>query len=269
MENEEINFINDSERTTSVKKSFGKKTLLIIIIIVLIIVIGGIILLFVLTNKDEEEKDNYPIDQCIGLINSVFKLEEETKNIPLLGNEFKNDFKMNIFIDGKRIDFSKIYNFDSLGEHKVQYCFYNNLISMDYIFKDVKNLISFEMTSNESIDISSMISSFENCENLEKIENNGFNTSQVKSMKRLFYNTKMSYFDFTQMNISTHNVEDMSFMFAGIKANNIQIYNLDMSNNINISHMFEDCILLNKIILNEFDTSNIKDISFTLIFIII
>ena len=85
MENEEINFINDSERTTSVKKSFGKKTLLIIIIIVLIIVIGGIILLFVLTNKDEEEKDNYPIDQCIGLINSVFKLEEETKNIPLLG----------------------------------------------------------------------------------------------------------------------------------------------------------------------------------------
>ena len=177
MKNEEINFINDSERTTTVKNPFSKQKLLIIIIIVLIIVIGGIILLFALINKEDEEKDNDPIDKCIGLINTVFKLENETMNISLLGNEFKNDFEINIFIDGKQINFSKIYDFDSPGEHKVQFYFYSNKISMDYIFKDVKNLISIEMTSEQNIDITSMISSFENCENLEKIENNGFNTN--------------------------------------------------------------------------------------------
>ena len=74
MKNEEINFINDSERTTTVKNPFSKQKLLIIIIIVLIIVIGGIILLFALINKEDEEKDNDPIDKCIGLINTVFKL---------------------------------------------------------------------------------------------------------------------------------------------------------------------------------------------------
>ena len=48
------------------------------------------------------------------------------------------------------------------------------------------------------------------------------------SMKRLFYTTRMSYFNFSQMNICTHNVEDMSFLFAGIKVEEIQLINLEL-----------------------------------------
>ena len=122
----------------------------------------GIIVFFVLRKNDNGKEEDYT-DKYNGLINCIYKLENETNNITLLGNEFKDNFFMDIFIDGEKVKYSKIYNFNSLDEHKVQFGL-NNSFSMDYMFKDVHNLKSVEMISNKNLEILSMISSFENCE---------------------------------------------------------------------------------------------------------
>jgi hypothetical protein len=73
-----------------------------------------------------------------------------------------------------------------------------------------------EIISDKDLEIYSMISAFENCENLEKIESKGVLTNNVKSLNKLFYNTKIENFNFTEININTNNVEDMSYMFGAI-----------------------------------------------------
>ena len=83
---------------------------------------------------------------------------------------------------------------------------------MDYIFQNIEDVISIEMTSEKSGKITSMKSSFENYNNLEKIKINGFDTSQVTSMHKLFYNSYISDENF-YIDLNMTNVEDMSYMF--------------------------------------------------------
>ena len=89
-----------------------------------------------------------------------------------------------------------------------------------------------EIISNKDLEIYSMISAFENCENLEKIESKGVLTNNVKSLNKLFYNTKINDFNFTEININTNNVEDMSYMFGSIKSERINILYLTDFRNI-------------------------------------
>jgi len=58
----------------------------------------------------------------------------------------------------------------------LNYIIYDNL-DMDYMFQNIEDVISIEMISEKSGKITSIKSSFENCNNLEKIKINGFDTS--------------------------------------------------------------------------------------------
>ena len=80
------------------------------------------------------------------------------------------------------------------------------------MFKDINSLISIEIFSNKNLSILSMISTFENCQNLKTFKINGANTNKVKSMKKLFYKTGLTEFPLNELNIE--NLEDMSFTFA-------------------------------------------------------
>ena len=50
---------------------------------------------------------------------------------------------------------------------------------MDFMFKDIKDLEFIEMISENECQITSMISSFENCENLKFFNLTGFKTNQI------------------------------------------------------------------------------------------
>ena len=127
---------------------------------------------------------------------------------------------------------------------------------MDYMFKDVYNLKSVEIISNKNLEILSMISSFENCENLEKVKNKGFNTNNIKSMKKLFYNSKINEFDLDldELNITTNNVEDMPYMFARIKSEKLNLVNLNTENVITMKEMFSSCSSLINLNITNFNT---------------
>ena len=64
-----------------------------------------------------------------------------------------------------------------------------------------------------------MKSTFENCENLESFVFSGFDTSKVKSMKNLFYGTKLQSINLVELH--TENVEDFSYMFSSVETDNI------------------------------------------------
>ena len=234
MDTKEINLVEDEEESDLQSKEkntpiFKNKKFIIIICTLLILTIIGILLFYILKKNYEEkngdeEEENFPLGEYIGIINCTYIIDKEGQNTLLIGNEFQKNFDMDIIIDGIRTKFIKVHNFNSIGEHNVQFRVYNNF-SMDYMFKDVYNLISVKMYSDKNCEIYSMVSSFENCENLKNIENNGFDTSLVISMKKMFYNTGISEFDFNKINISTNNVEDISYMFGGIKSEKISISN--------------------------------------------
>ena len=125
----------------------------------------------------------------------------------------------NIFINGELIKFTKEYKFNSSGKFNVKYVLYND-ISMDYMFKGIESLISVEMVSTKNAQIKSMISTFEKCKRLEKFTISGFNTKNIKSLHKLFYETAIYEVDFKS--IDTSNVEDYSYMLS---LSNIETFN--------------------------------------------
>ena len=123
----------------------------------LIIIITTIILVVVLTKKgngeekkDEEKTDEKEIDkEKIGEIICQFNIKNENQETKILGDEFINNSQLDIYIDGEKINFSKTYNIKSIGNHKIEFIFYDNL-NMDYMFKDVEDLYKIEIISENS-----------------------------------------------------------------------------------------------------------------------
>ena len=137
-----------------------------------ILVVVAIILIIALVDVDDNKKnddgdddDRKEEDSSLGKINCIYDVQN-TRLIQILGQEFQGDSsQLDIYIDGKLAKFSREYEFPTYGEHNVSFRFYKE-VNMDYMFKDIKDLISVEMISEHNLEITSMISSFENCQNL-------------------------------------------------------------------------------------------------------
>ena len=101
------------------------------------------------------------------------------------------------------------------------------------------------MISKKNAKITSMISSFENCANLNSFKINDFDTNEVKSISKLFYNTSLNILNIENFNIN--NVEDMSYMLSNSKLEQIDLSKLNLKNVKNMSHMFYKCSSLTSI----------------------
>ena len=181
-----------------------KRILAFLIIFIIWIVVIIIIIVYVYKNESEEKLEKY------GEINCIFDIQNTSIVYPLLGAEF-NKKNVEIIVNNSKINPDN-YKFQKTGEMYVQYNLLGKEFSMDYMFKDIQNLLRVEMISDKNMSITSMISSFENCENLRYFKIEGFLTNSIKSMKKLFYNSHINEINMTDFD--TKNVEDMSYMFA-------------------------------------------------------
>ena len=157
----ELTGLNKGEKAQKKKLiiglSIGIGILVIIAVIIIIVAVSG--------KDDGETEDDFPKDQ-IGEINLKYDVQTITENTILFGGEFqKGSSDFDVYIDGKQIKYSRYYKFSSLGEHEVHLVLYRNL-NMDYMFKDTQDLLSIEMISDNKCKITSMVSTFENCQNL-------------------------------------------------------------------------------------------------------
>ena len=226
--NSELTGLNKGEKAKRKKQIIIASALSLLFIIIIIVII---ILINTGSNLDEDTSNL----ELLGEINCIYDVQSISSNTLLIGNDFIKNDEFDIYIDNKRVKYSKDYKFDTIGRHHLLIKLYNEL-DMNYMFKDVKDIVSIEMKSDKNCRISSMISTFENCNNLISFNIYGFDGSKIKSMHKMFYKSGLTSFS-SQFN-STINVEDISYMFSFTSIREIKLSNLNFNKVTNMSHMF-------------------------------
>ena len=146
---EESTFGNEiNSELTGINKvdAIKRRNLIIIGVSLGILVIVLIIIIISLTTKKKDnDTPSNENKELIGEINCIYDIDSTSTNTLILGNEFKQG-NFDIYIDKNVIKYSKEHKFNSVGIHEIQIKLYEEL-NMDYMFKDVKNIISVEMIS--------------------------------------------------------------------------------------------------------------------------
>ena len=110
------------------------------------------------------------------------------------------------------------------------------------MFKDVPNLNQIEIITNRTCKITSIISTFENCESLENIIITGIDLTELKSVKKLFYKTNFNDNMIKFLKNST-NIEDMPYMFAFTSIKEFNISGINTENIKDMSHYSKVALL--------------------------
>ena len=99
---------------------------------------------------EEEDEDDQPQELSnIAVINCTFYIETISSETNILNEEYDKNSRFYIFINGKKIPFSKKYKFENVGEQLVTFDIYED-INMDYMFKDIPELFSVKMDSEST-----------------------------------------------------------------------------------------------------------------------
>ena len=244
--------------TTSTKNKIiliGGISIIVLMIIIIIIVIA--------TSSSSSDEKNIVFTKQ-GEINCVYDVRSISRNTILLSNEFIKNSNFDIEIDGQIIKYSKEYRFNSISQKTVKFILYDPVV-MDFMFKDVFDLVSVQMVSENNLEIKSIASAFEDCQGLKKFNISGFDTSKVTSMKKLFYRTSISELELSGLN--TKNVKDMSYMFASTEIIQLNVTSMDTSNVETMASMFQYCRSLVNLDLSSFNTENVQDMSYMFFFL--
>ncbi len=168
-----------------------------------------------------------------------------------------------------------------------------NVNSISHMFWACTNLTELDVSSFNTEKVTNMTYVFGECKNLKKISGiESWNTSNVTSMGRMFFDTRLTDYDVLDLSgWDTSNVITMGFMFSSssVKALKLrfdtskvttmqhmfyncgQLEELDLGSDLNpnyfstpkvttMVHMFSSCPKLKKLDIRNFDTSSIIDI---------
>ena len=158
-----------------------------------------------------------------------------------------NSENVEIFVNGKKINFDFYYSSNEIGEIKVKFKFKKLLVNTSYLFYNCSSLKLIDLSSFKTGEIKSMISMFENCSSLESLDLVSFNTSNVRNMNCMFRNCS----SLKKINLSlfeTNKVKDISYMFMDCSSlNSIDLSSFNTDEVKNMSHIFESCSSLTSI----------------------
>ena len=216
---------------------------------------GFVLLLIIIIILIASSSGGKPSKKVIGKIYALYDIFDTTTETIILGDNFNNQENLGIIINNKKVKFSKKYKFQDKRHSNVTYEIYDS-INLDNMFQDVQALLNITMISEKNAEISSMKSTFENCQNLVHIYIYGFNTLKVKSMTKLFSNTNIQFIQ----GLNTDNVEDFSYMFASIQSDILEFESMKTSKATNMSHMFDNSNI-NLFDFSNLNTSNVLDMS--------
>ena len=138
------------------EKGLKKKQFMIILGVAIAVIVILIVIIIVASANSGPKNENAPKSTVLGEIKLSFNIDSDSKSIKILSDEFEKNSDFDILIDGKVNKYSKEIKFDSTGIHEVTFRLYNG-INMDYMFKDVEDIISVEMKSEKNCEITSMI----------------------------------------------------------------------------------------------------------------
>ena len=154
MEEEIIKKTEISSELTGINKGeklWKKKQLIIGLSIGGGLVAVALIIMIVALSTGSKGKNDEVHTNPIGQINCQYDVQTLSEPIQLIGTDFKIESNnLEIYVDGNRIKYSKEYQFDTRGVHYIEIKIYSKL-NMDYMFKDIKDLVSIDMISEKIV----------------------------------------------------------------------------------------------------------------------
>ena len=181
--NDEGELVIDDASTKSQAK--WKKIAIVTIALCIALILLIVIIILLIRSKP----DNSNSKTSKGEIICTYDINSITKPTQIISTEYDDkNINFDISLDNKIIPFSKNVIFSSPGFQKVKFILYGD-INMKNMFKEIDSLLSTEMTTTKKIKINTIESAFENCINFNFFNMTGFDTSPIKSLSKIFYNT--------------------------------------------------------------------------------
>ena len=136
---------------------------------------------------------------------------------------------------------------------------YDGLTTTSYMFVDLQNITSLDLSYLNTDNVIDMSSMFAGCTSLEKIE--GLDcTTNVKDMSWMFYLCEsLKSLDLSGLN--TSNVTNMSYMFANSGVTSLDLSGFDTGNVTDMNYMLSTCGQLTDVNLSSFNTENVVNMS--------
>ena len=180
------------------------------------------------------------------------------------GNSIKLKRAKQIIITGKiNLDDSNNANFlfDGFSYASkivgLEYLDLSKATSTAFMFRNCQNLLSLDISSFNTANVTNMGAMFANCSNLDYLDVSALNTAKVTNMDRMF-DSCSSLISLNLSNFDTTNVESMYEIF--LDCSSLTSLNLSSFNTANVTtmeFMFSGCSALPTLNLSSFNTANV------------
>ena len=190
----------------------------------------------------------------------IYYLYDENKDKKVIEiNKIIND----VYINGEKAEYlNNYFKREKTGKYTIKIIFKNFMKDCSYMFKDLANIESIDLSNFVTENVTNMKSMFHNCKNLKSVNLYLLDTNKVTNMEDMFNNCinltniDLSFFD-------TKNVISMANMFSGCSnLKEIIFFDFYTKNVTNMKSMFHNCINLEKIDLDSFNIQKVEDMSF-------
>ena len=163
--------------------------------------------------------------------------------------------KHNYEIENSDID-CYYYEFNSEGEHIIEYIFKRYINNTKYLFNKVDSLISIDLSNFNTEQVKDMGCMFNGCCSLLSLNLKNLNTKNVTNMRSMFhYCYLLKSLDLSSFN--TDNVTNMGNMFGNCHSlKSLDLSNFNTENVGNMHDMFNCCESLISLDLSNFNTKN-------------
>ena len=213
-----------------------------------------------LNNKNLIKKDNN--------ILIILKIEKKdiNKEIYFLNNDNKvlkelNELNTQLFINKIEYKYKRYFKPTKEGIYEIKLKF-KAIKNCSFMFNRCKNIISLDLSSFDTNNVTNMSNMFSFCLNLTSLDLSYFDTNNVTDMSNMFLFCKnitkldLSYFD-------TNNVTNMNNMFSLCQnLTSLDLFSFDTNNVTDMSYMFHGCENLKNLILIIFNTAKVTNMSY-------
>ena len=187
----------------------------------------------------------------------LYKENEEIKRLIESNNECE------LYINGNKHKFNKYFKPTKEVNYKIEIYFKNKMKDCSFMFSGCKNIISVDLSSFNSSNVTSMYYMFGLCTHLKEINLNNINVENVTDMSYMFNKCiDIEKIEFPE-SFNTKNVRNMEFMFHFcIFLLEIKFSSSFITNNVvNMKFMFSECNKIKMLDLSNFNTINVENMN--------
>ena len=191
--------------------------------------------------------------------NKIYEYKEKNEELKDL-----KEINTKLFINNNQSPFKKYFKPTEKGEYEIKIIFIKKLRNLSYLFRGCENIISIDLSSFDTSECTNMKYMFGKCYFVNEINLSNLNTSKVVDMSYMFNKCKKLKNISFPSSFNIQKVEDMSMMFHQCyELSSIEFPSSFNSNNLkNINSLFKNCYKLTKIDISNLKTENVYDMSY-------